>query len=181
MDIDWHIGDVITKLRKRARMNQTTLALKVGVNKATIVRAEDGDVKVSRETYLKIAHVLKTDIAALEREAARLQAEQDAGTDVILHRGSGKLSTVLQVKRAAGDGNSIAEPTKPDDQTDPVPPAAPSRGGSLRARFEREVRAYEQEQAVDPAARPARTTRKPPAATHPRPASGRVRDGKPRR
>jgi len=76
MDIDWHIGDVITKLRKRARMNQTVLADKVGVNKATIVRAEDGDVKVSRETYLKIAHVLKTDMATLEGEAARLQADQ---------------------------------------------------------------------------------------------------------
>jgi len=74
MDIDWHIGDVIAKLRKQRRMNQTVLADKVGVNKATIVRAEDGDPKVSRATYIKIAKVLGTQIAALEVEAARLGA-----------------------------------------------------------------------------------------------------------
>ncbi len=50
MDIYWHIGDVITKLRKRRRMNQTVLAEKVGVSKATIVRAEDGDVQRHRIT-----------------------------------------------------------------------------------------------------------------------------------
>jgi DNA-binding XRE family transcriptional regulator len=72
MDIDWHIGDVIAKLRKRRRMNQTVLAGKVGVSKATIVRAEDGDPKVSRETYMNIARVLGIDLAALEVEAARL-------------------------------------------------------------------------------------------------------------
>jgi transcriptional regulator with XRE-family HTH domain len=73
VDIDWHIGDVITKLRKRRRgMTQRVLADKVGVNKATIVRAEDGDPKVSRDTYIKIAKALGTDLAALEVEAARL-------------------------------------------------------------------------------------------------------------
>jgi DNA-binding XRE family transcriptional regulator len=74
MYIDWHIGDVIRKLRTNARMNQTALATKVGVNKATIVRAEDGDGKVARDTYLKIARALKTDLAALEAEAVRLQS-----------------------------------------------------------------------------------------------------------
>jgi DNA-binding XRE family transcriptional regulator len=74
VDIDWHIGDVIRALRKRqrGRMSQTTLAKKVGVNKATIVRAEAGDPKVSRKTYINIAKVLGTDLAFLEVEAARL-------------------------------------------------------------------------------------------------------------
>lgn len=73
MDINWHIGDVIAKLRKRRRMNQTLMAERVGVSKATIVRAEDGDPKVSRETYINIAEVLGTKLVALEVEAARLQ------------------------------------------------------------------------------------------------------------
>lgn len=93
--IDWHIGDVIVKLRKRARMNQTVLAARVGVNKATIVRAEDGDGKVSRETYLKIAYVLKTDIAALEAEAARLQAEQQ---DAIRQSGVSESDPLTRVR-----------------------------------------------------------------------------------
>lgn len=75
MVIDWHIGDVITKLRKEKRWNQTALAVRVGVNKATIVRAEDGEAKVSRDTYLKIAAVLGIDLARLESEAARLQGK----------------------------------------------------------------------------------------------------------
>jgi DNA-binding XRE family transcriptional regulator len=74
MNIDWHIGDVITKLRKQRRMNQTVLAKKVGVSKATIVRAEDGDPKVSRQTYVNIARVLGTKLASLEVEAARLES-----------------------------------------------------------------------------------------------------------
>lgn len=78
VDIQWHIGDVIRRLRKRHRgMNQTKLAAKVGVNKATIVRAEQGDPKVSRETYIKIATVLGTKLAVLEMEAARLEPEPE--------------------------------------------------------------------------------------------------------
>lgn len=81
VDLHWHIGDVITKLRKRRRgMTQTVLAKKAGVNKATIVRAEAGDAKVSRATYINIAKVLGTDLAALEVEAARL-ARQDLVDD----------------------------------------------------------------------------------------------------
>lgn len=78
VDINWHIGDVIRRLRKRHRgMNQTKLAEKVGVNKATIVRAEQGDPKVSRDTYIKIATVLGTKLAVLEMEAARLEPEPE--------------------------------------------------------------------------------------------------------
>lgn len=75
MTIEWTIGDVIAKLRAGRRMNQTALGERVGVNKATIVRAEDGDPKVARDTYLKIAEVLGTDLAFLETEAARLQGK----------------------------------------------------------------------------------------------------------
>lgn len=80
-EYEWTIGDVITKLRKRRRMNQTILAEHVGVNKATIVRVEDGDPKVSRETYLKVAEVLGTTIAALEQEAARLSRRETQRAD----------------------------------------------------------------------------------------------------
>lgn len=72
MHIEWHIGDVIRKLRMKRRMNQLALAKLVGVNRATIVRAEAGDPKVKRETYLKIAEMLKTTMSDLEWEAARL-------------------------------------------------------------------------------------------------------------
>ena len=75
MRIEWTIGDVIAKLRATKRMNQTQLAERVSVNKATIVRAEQGDTKVARETYLKIAQVLGTDLAWLEAEAIRLQTQ----------------------------------------------------------------------------------------------------------
>jgi len=77
MNIEWHIGDVIAKLRRAKRMNQTQLGEKVGVNKATIVRAEDGDVKVARDTYIKIARELGTELAALEVEAARLTNDKE--------------------------------------------------------------------------------------------------------
>lgn len=72
MDINWHIGDVIAKLRKGRRWNQLGLAKKVEVSKATIVRAEAGDAKVARQTYVNIARALGTNLAALEGEAARL-------------------------------------------------------------------------------------------------------------
>jgi DNA-binding XRE family transcriptional regulator len=61
-------------------MNQTKLAEKVGVNKATIVRAEQGDPKVSRDTYIKIATVLGTKLAILEMEAARLEPDPETET-----------------------------------------------------------------------------------------------------
>lgn len=70
-------------------MNQTLLAKKVGVNKATIVRAEDGDPKVSRDTYLKIARVLKTTMAELETEAARLRHNHPEETQRALEASAG--------------------------------------------------------------------------------------------
>jgi len=121
MRIEWDIGDVIRKLRKRARMNQTVLAAKVGVNKATIVRAEAGDVKVSRATYLKIAEVLKTDIAKLEVEAARLQAEhQDRQSHVSESHTADSDSARSLLKR---DGKPLAI-APGHGQADPVSGAA---------------------------------------------------------
>jgi len=156
VDIDWHIGDVITKLRKRARMNQTTLAAKVGVNKATIVRAEDGDGKVSRATYLKIAQMLKTDLAALEHEAARLQAEP------VVHEPA---ST-----QAAHDAH-----------TTPALPGASSTGDRhpVARRVARDL--LIEAAAVDQSARTLRSDRQPTAAPR-RPAAGsRAPDRKRRR
>jgi transcriptional regulator with XRE-family HTH domain len=178
MDISWDIGDVIRKLRKRARMNQTTLAAKVGVNKATIVRAEASDVKVSRETYLKIAFVLKTDLARLEAEAVRLQAEQQdeirqpTVSEGHAHRRAHTASAPQQ------DGEPLALPrVSRNDEPDSVPsPTKQTRGGRVRASLVSEVRALQPGQTSQPPR--ARAARKPPAAPRPRAARHRGRDRK---
>ena|SRR3990172_6012478 len=77
MEIEWHIGDVVRKLRERRHLSQSQLAKKVGVNKVTIWRVEDADSKVKRETWLKIAEALNTTMAELELEAARLSRREE--------------------------------------------------------------------------------------------------------
>lgn len=76
VETEFDIGDVIRKLRKAKRMNQTDFGKKVGVNKATIVRVEQSDLKVSREIYKASAAVLGLTLAELERRAAHLQETQ---------------------------------------------------------------------------------------------------------
>jgi DNA-binding XRE family transcriptional regulator len=157
VDIDWDIGDVIRKLRKRTRMNQTVLAAKVGVNKATIVRAEAGDVKVSRETYLKIAQVLKTDIAALESEARRLQVEQDAIRQASVS-GSHTPSAGAPGSADKRDGFPIADRPAVPHVTNPVP--GPTRAQVRRAAVDLERLAREPEPSAGVAA-PARAAGTP--------------------
>jgi DNA-binding XRE family transcriptional regulator len=115
VDIDWHIGDVIAKLRKKHRMNQTALAAKVGVNKATIVRAEDGDPKVSRATYMNIARVLGIDLAALEVEASRLESGRPSSEPPLAAAKPDKRDNALNAgitAHMAAHGRPIATPTK---------------------------------------------------------------------
>jgi transcriptional regulator with XRE-family HTH domain len=180
MDIDWHIGDVITKLRKRRRMNQTVLAERVGVSKATIVRAEDGDGKVSRATYLKIAEVLKVDMATLEGEAARLQA---TSPDVNRQSGVPESSTT-----AAAHGGSLGKPgghdrapvpPVTDAQVNPVPDAK-RKGGRLRAIAREAVAASQPDETVDRAARSG-APRQPTPMARPGASGHRVRGRKPSR
>jgi transcriptional regulator with XRE-family HTH domain len=55
--LEWHIGDVVRKLREARRWNQTKLADEAGLNKATIVRVEEnGNSK--KETILAVAKAL---------------------------------------------------------------------------------------------------------------------------
>jgi transcriptional regulator with XRE-family HTH domain len=164
VDIDWHIGDVIAKLRKRRRMNQTALALKVGVNKATIVRAENGDAKVSRDTYIKIAKTLGTDLAALEVEAARLESGDSESiryadvprSDTAAPRSSGSSGT--------RDGRPLATSSGPD-QTPPLSDAPPATIRQVATELVPIVRARE--------AQLARAARKSPAAAHADPSRAR--------
>jgi len=186
VEIDWHIGDVIVKLRKRARMNQTALASKVGVNKATIVRAEDGDGKVSRATYLKIALVLKTDIAALEGEAARLQAEQSDAIRQPRVSESPNGTTVSPestANRMKGAGPLLApvDTRRPDGQIAAVSGTSDSTDRRVSAAANRLAREVRKAKAVGQPPRAARSARQPTAATR-RPAAGSdPPDRKPRR
>lgn len=130
VDIDWHIGDVIRAIRKRRRgMSQTVLAKRVGVNKATIVRAEAGDPKVSRETYINIAKVLGTDLAFLEVEAARLSGGDRDAADVVLADDAGKVAAI-QIKKAdnvTAEGRPIipgARRVSSDSESKPTPRGA---------------------------------------------------------
>jgi transcriptional regulator with XRE-family HTH domain len=194
MDITWDIGDVIRKLRKRARMNQTTLAAKVGVNKATIVRAEASDAKVSRQTYLKIAHVLKTDIATLESEAARLQSEQQddpiQDTSVPPPRTTETVIAGTASKRAASvlkrDGPRLADSPADfseshDGQTDSVPEAPRPVDREVRRaaqQIQSIAKAVERTGAVVKPIRAPRSARQHAAAARAPAAGGRARHRK---
>lgn len=172
VDIDWHIGDVIAKLRKRRRMNQTVLGLRVGVNKATIVRAEAGDPKVSRDTYIKIARVLGTDLAALEVEAARLDVNEtgDGNRGGVSGADTPPAGPLRSVPKSGG--RALATSLRQPDQADPVSGA--SRDEARRAatdllrlanelepadavaRSPRSARVVGQHAATPPAAKPGR-------------------------
>lgn len=180
MDIDWHIGDVITKLRTRRRLNQTALAKVVGVNKATIVRAEDGDLKVSRETYLKIANALQTTLAALESEAARLQWARLDGLrtpPIPLHQpqaSSDATSSAAASPRVTAAREYDAENTPVPRQNETVPPTAGEEDRRLRDRVERITRPVETPARVEKPAGAARTAGKHVAATRAQAATRRT-------
>lgn len=77
--LGWHIGDVVRKLRENRRWTQTLLGEKAGgLNKATIVRVEEGgNVKV--ETIQAVARGFGLSIAELysllpEQETAQAPA-----------------------------------------------------------------------------------------------------------
>lgn len=184
MDIDWHIGDVIAKLRNKRRLNQTALALKVGVNKATIVRAEDGDPKVSRSTYMKIARVLGTDIASLEVEAARLESggahgNSQSGVQIREPEPVGHVGTT---DKRGGDGLALTVPSH--EQTHPVPDAARAKNRPPSVVIDHITREGEPQPAkhqVGKSPRPARAVREYVAAPRAATAGRRSRPSKHRR
>jgi len=57
MGLDWHVGDVIRKLREQRRWGQERLATAAGKNKGTIVAAEANE-NVKRDTLEAIARGL---------------------------------------------------------------------------------------------------------------------------
>lgn len=169
MDIDWHIGDVIAKLRNRRRMNQTAMAEKVGVSKATIVRAEDGDPKVSRETYINIARVLGTQLVALEVEAARLQEKQPIRQAAVSESHTMAVGPTGDVGQSSGEGLARGSQA---DQT-PALPVSPAAIRKVAADLVPVVRAR--------AAALARAARKPPAAAQRDASRARAGRGRSRR
>lgn len=72
-ELDWHLGDVVRKLREQRRWNQQRLAEAAGVNKATIVRVEEGG-NSKRETLAAVAAALGVSLG----ELFRLLPETDA-------------------------------------------------------------------------------------------------------
>lgn len=65
MTIDWHVGDVVRKLREARRWNQKRLATVAKINKATIVSVEENAPGTKRETYEKIAVALRMSLGEL--------------------------------------------------------------------------------------------------------------------
>lgn len=112
MDIEWNIGDVVTKLRERRRLTQGALAKRASVNKATIVRAEQSDQKIARATWVKIAVALGTTIADVESETARLRNRPTNVThgDTQRHADQKFSDREIPVNTKDHDGTKAAEP-----------------------------------------------------------------------
>lgn len=67
MELRWHIGDVVRKLREqqRPKWTQGRLAKEAGLNKATIVSVENNDPRIRRDTYEAIARAFKVSLVDL--------------------------------------------------------------------------------------------------------------------
>lgn len=65
MKLDWHVGDVVRKLRDERHWNQDRLAKAAGIHKTTVVRVEQNVGGVTRESYEKIATALKLSLGEL--------------------------------------------------------------------------------------------------------------------
>lgn len=65
MDLGWHMGDVVRKLREQRRWNQTRLATVAKVNKATVVSVEENAPGTKRETYEKLAKAFDLSLGEL--------------------------------------------------------------------------------------------------------------------
>lgn len=75
VQLEWHVGDVVRKLREQRRWTQPKLAAASGVNKGTIVNVEEGgNPKI--ETLTKVAGGLGLTIAQLYALIPTAQGEE---------------------------------------------------------------------------------------------------------
>jgi transcriptional regulator with XRE-family HTH domain len=58
MDLSWHVGDVVRKLRLKNGWTQKELARRAKLHHNTIVRLEDGDEGVQARTLKQVAEAL---------------------------------------------------------------------------------------------------------------------------
>jgi transcriptional regulator with XRE-family HTH domain len=58
MNVEWHVGDVVRKLRLGKGLTQKQLAEQADVHHNTIVRLEDGDEGVQGRTLARVASAL---------------------------------------------------------------------------------------------------------------------------
>lgn len=65
LPLEWHVGDVIRKLREDKRWTQLRLGKESDLDKSTIVRVEENAPGVRRETYELIAKALGCSVGAL--------------------------------------------------------------------------------------------------------------------
>lgn len=65
MDVGWHVGDVVRKLREKKRWNQQRLAQIAKINKATIVRVEENAAGIRMDTYQAIAKAFDLSLGQL--------------------------------------------------------------------------------------------------------------------
>jgi transcriptional regulator with XRE-family HTH domain len=65
MDVGWHVGDVVRKLREKKRWNQQRLAQLAKINKATVVRVEENAPGIRMDTYQAIAKAFDLSLGQL--------------------------------------------------------------------------------------------------------------------
>lgn len=66
LEIEWHVGDVVRKLRQLRRWNQSKLAEKAGLNKGTIVAVERNiSAGIERGTYEAVARAFLLSVGEL--------------------------------------------------------------------------------------------------------------------
>ncbi|HAR7039696.1 TPA: helix-turn-helix transcriptional regulator [Staphylococcus aureus] len=75
------IGKLIKQLRKENNVNLTDFAIKIGVNKSTLSRYENGSRKIPMEDIAEIANALK-----VTPEYLLLKNRQPENDDEVQHR-----------------------------------------------------------------------------------------------
>lgn len=75
--LDWHVGDVVRKLRERRRWNQARLGKESGLNIGSVVSVEK-NANTKRETLEKVARGLGVSVAALYALVPTLEESQRA-------------------------------------------------------------------------------------------------------
>lgn len=65
VSLEWHVGDVVRKLRERRRWNQQKLAVAAKLNRSTVVAVEEHAPGIKRETYESVARAFGISVGQL--------------------------------------------------------------------------------------------------------------------